>query len=190
MLENTACLSPFWGQYCISVVIGALLKSSSAQCRAIRFCTCEIELSMCICLLRHGWKGKCGPLNFLRWTPQVLNLLTHIVDFGGSYMVHFLPPKKWWFSLFKHFCITVGRKGCLVLLLNSYFNDPREFSLWACDLFLLIDLCAFWDPEDNGVFLPVYFVLWSSAECVMKENQIHLVLFFFVCVFKAKVEKE
>lgn len=62
------------------------------------------------------------------------------------------------------------------LLLNSYFSDPREFCLWACDLFLLMNLNAFWGSEDNSVFLPVYFVLWSSADCDMKENQIQLAL--------------
>lgn len=63
---------------------------------------------------------------------------------------------------FKHFCVIVSTgwlEGCLVLLLNSYFSDPREFCLWACDLFLLMNLNAFWGSNDNSVFLPVYFVL-------------------------------
>lgn len=78
---------------------------------------------------------------------------------------------------FLYHTVTPSWLELLFGLLLSFFNDSREFSLWACDLFLLINLNAFWGSKDNSVFLPVYFVLWSFAECNLKENQIQLAFF-------------
>ena len=99
---------------------------------------CELVLSMYIWL--EAWlEGKCGQLSFLRWTSQMLDLLTYIVEFGGKYMVCSLPPKKWWLGPFKHFYITqsplVGWNGCLVycsILTSLMTQGSFPFELVIC----------------------------------------------------------
>lgn len=128
--------------------------------------------------LRPGWKGAWGLLSF--WEERLRHWLSWLMqwNFGEVYGLLFICLRNDDSSLQTFLCHSlywlVGRLSGL--LLNSYFSDPREFCLWACDLFLLMNLNAFWGSEDNSVFLPVYFVLWSSADCDMKENQIQLAL--------------
>lgn len=47
---------------------------------------------------------------------------------------------------------------------------------------------AFWGSTDSSVFLPVYFVLGSSAECDVKESQVQLAL--FSVFFRAEVKNK
>lgn len=105
----------------------------------LRAHACGIVLSMHVCISEHGWKGTPGAISFLRWTSQILDLLTHGVEFWGKYMVCSSPPQKRSFSPVTRFCVTVtsgwlGRLSGFVaqFLLLQWLEGVFPFGLVIC----------------------------------------------------------